>query len=171
MEVVGIDPLVKNELYKLASSNLCATVEGQVMTSLMVRGPSPGDESYEMHEAQKKATFESLKRRAKLVTDGLNSIPGFSCQKAQGAMYVFPSVDIPAGAIRQAEEENLSPDTFYALSLLRRTGICVVPASGFGQKEGRYGFRSTFLPPEEEMSKAVDAIRNHYQEFCEQYAE
>ena len=170
MELVGIDEGVVDQLYKLASSSLCSTVSGQVMTSLMVRGPDPGSESYASHEAEKKAVFDSLKRRATLVGDGLNSIDGFSCRSAQGAMYCFPSVKMPPGVFQEAKSRGVSPDTVYAVSLLEKTGICVVPASGFHQKEGRYGFRTTFLPSEEEMAKAVNMIRDHYQEFCSEYA-
>ncbi len=37
-------------------------------------------------------------------------------------------------------------DTFYALSLLEETGLCVVPGNGFGQKEGTYHIRLTSVP-------------------------
>lgn len=156
MELVGFDQKVKEHLYKLASSALCPNLDGQIMCDLMVRGPEPGTESYESHKAEKARIFESLKRRAKMVTEGLNSIPGFSCQPAQGAMYCFPAVDLPPVAIKAAESKGQTPDTFYALSILEDTGICVVPASGFHQKPGRYGFRTTFLPPEDEMKRAVE---------------
>jgi len=169
MELVGIDPAVRDQLYKLASSHLCSNVPGQIMTSLMVNGPKPGDVSYQSHEAEKKAIFQSLKRRAKIATDGLNSIPGFSCQQAQGAMYIFPKVSLPQGAIELAEENGIAADTLYAVSLLESTGICVVPASGFGQEEGRFGFRTTFLPSEEEMSRVVVAMRKHHEEFCSRF--
>ena len=169
MELVGFDPAVEDQLYKLASSSLCSTVNGQVMTSLMVRGPQPGDESYESHEAEKAAVYESLKRRSKIVSEGLNSIPGFSCQPAMGSMYCFPAIKLPKGAIQAAEEQGISPDTLYAISLLEHTGVCVVPASGFGQKEGRYGFRTTFLPPEDEMEKVVKLVRQHHEAFCKEY--
>lgn len=169
MELVGIDDEVQDHIYKLASSGLCSCLNGQIMVSLMCRGPEPGDESYESHNNEMKTIFESLKRRSKIVSNGLNKIPGFSCQPAAGAMYSFPSVEMPQGAIDAAEREGITPDTFYALHLLERTGVCVVPASGFGQKEGRYGFRTTFLPSEEEMERVVDLMKIHHEEFCEEY--
>jgi aspartate/methionine/tyrosine aminotransferase len=169
MELVGIDSEVEEQLYKLASCNLCSATNGQVMMSLMVRGPDPGDESYESHEAEKSAVYESLKRRSKIVSEGLNSIPGFSCQPAFGAMYCFPSVKLPLGAVKAAKEQGISPDTLYAVDLLENTGICVVPASGFRQEEGRYGFRTTFLPPEDEMERVVKMVRKHYESFCKKY--
>jgi alanine transaminase len=169
MELVGIDPYVKDMIYKLASSFLCSTVSGQIMTSLMVRGPKHGDASYESHEAEKKAIFDSLKKRAKIVSTGLNSIEGFSCRPAQGSMYCFPRVHLPEGALHEAARQGTAPDTLYAVSLLHETGICVVPASGFGQRRGRHGFRTTFLPPERDMADAVERIARHYAGFCDRY--
>mmetsp|Transcript_7690 Transcript_7690/g.21400 ORF Transcript_7690/g.21400 Transcript_7690/m.21400 type:complete len:532 (-) Transcript_7690:50-1645(-) len=169
MEIVGLDQGVKDELYKLASAFLCSSTNGQIMTSLMVRGPHASDASYKSHEEEKKAVFESLKRRSQLVSDGLNSIPGFSCQKATGSMYCFPKLLLPDKAIAAAKAEGVAPDTLYAVSLLQETGICVVPASGFGQESGRFGFRTTFLPSEEEMAIAVEKIRQHYELFCQEY--
>ena len=169
MELVGIDQAVKDNLYKMAASSLCSTVSGQIMTSLMVRGPRPGDESYKSHEAEKSAIFDSLKRRSQIVSSGLDAIPGFSCQPARGAMYCFPSVQFPQGVLDAAKVKGVAPDGLYCLSLLQKTGICVVPASGFGQKQGRYGFRTTFLPSERDMSEAIDRIREHYAEFCSEF--
>ena len=169
MELVGFEKDVMDTLYKLASAFLCSTTNGQVMTSLMVRGPSPGDVSYNKHSSEIRETFESLKRRSVLVSSGLNEIPGFSCQPATGSMYCFPSVHMPHGAKEAAKALGTPPDTLYAVSLLKHTGICVVPASGFGQKEGRFGFRTTFLPSEEEMENAVAKIRDHYIQFCDEY--
>lgn len=170
MELVGLDPQVEDMIYKLASSSLCSTVSGQVMTSLMVRGPEPGDESYKSHLDEKKEIFESLRRRSRLVSTGLDKIPGFSCQPSTGSMYCFPSVQMPQGAIKAAADKGMSPDTLYAVSLLERTGICVVPASGFRQKEGRFGFRTTFLPSEQDMEIAVEKIAEHHEEFTRQYS-
>jgi len=170
MEMMGFDPAIRDQMYKLASSHLCANVPGQIMTSLMVNGPKEGSVSYQLHEDEKKNIFDSLCKRAKIVGDGFNQIPGFSCQSVQGSMYCFPSVDMPSGAIKYAEANDITPDTLYAVSLLESTGICVVPASGFGQAKGRFGFRTTFLPSEDEMVHVVDSVRKHYIEFCEKFA-
>lgn len=169
MEVDGMDADVVSQIYKVSSANLCSNVPGQIMTSLMVNGPKVGDESYELYEAEKKEIFDSLKRRAKIVSDGFDNIPGFSCQPVQGAMYCFPSVELPSAAIEFAKEKGVSPDTLYSVSLLERTGICVVPASGFGQEEGRFGFRTTFLPPEAEIVRVVENVQKHHEEFCERF--
>ena len=82
-------------------------------------------------------------------------------------MYAFPRVDLPPAAIKASKELGVSPDTLYSLDLLQNTGICVVPASGFGQKKGRFGFRTTFLSSE--SKKVVEKIRDHYRVFCAKY--
>ena len=170
MELCGIDPAVKAELYKLASSGLCSGLPGQVMTSLMVNEPKPGDTSYNAHKKEKDEIFSSLKDRAQMVVKGLNSIEGFNCQEAEGSMYCFPNIQIPEKAVKDAEKLGMSPDTLYAVSLLEETGICVVPASGFKQAPGRYGFRTTFLPPKHEMEMAIDKFSSHYKGFMAKYA-
>jgi len=38
--------------------------------------------------------------------------------------------------------KGMEPDAMYCYQLLEETGICVVPGSGFGQREGTYHFRS-----------------------------
>eukprot|EP00983_Pelagomonas_calceolata_P093808 1157817-Pelagomonas_calceolata.AAC.9 len=48
-----------------------------------------------------------------------------------------------------------SPDGFYCMEMLMNTGIVVVPGSGFGQKDGTYHFRTTFLPSENEIGRKL----------------
>lgn len=71
-----------------------------------------------------------------------NRLEGVTCTKAEGAMFVFPSVHLPKKAIAAAEESNTEPDAFYALRLLENTGIVVVPGSVFGQVSA---LRSCFI--------------------------
>jgi len=169
MELHNIDDYVQSQLYKLASSGLCSNVPGQIMTSLMVNPPQPGDESYELFEKEETEIFEGLKRRAKALVEGLNAVDGITCNPAEGAMYAFPNVQLPEKAVEYADKHGMTPDTLYAMSLLDETGICVVPASGFGQKEGRYGFRTTFLPPDEKMMPAIELFATHHQNFCKKF--
>lgn len=170
MELHNIDPYVQSQIYKLASSGLCSSVNGQIMTGLMVKDPDKTGESYQKFQEEGQSIFESLKRRAKAIVDGLNAIDGIQCKPAEGAMYAFPSIRVPDKALKAAAQNDQSPDTLYALSLLEETGICVVPASGFGQKEGRVGFRTTFLPPEETLMKAIKEFGRHHKAFTDKYS-
>lgn len=169
MELHNIDPYVHTQLYKLASSGLCSSIDGQMMTSLMVRPPMPGEDSFDLFTNEEFSIFDSLKRRANSLVKGLNDIDGMSCNPSEGAMYAFPRVQLPPKAVDEAKKQDMTPDTMYALSLLEETGICVVPASGFGQKSGRFGFRTTFLPPEDELDRAIVEFKRHHEMFREKY--
>ena len=169
-ELHGIEPFVQSQLYKLASSGLCSGVPGQLITSLMVKGPPEGGESYAKFVAEEKEIFDGLARRSQALVEGLNGIDGIECQPAEGAMYAFPKIQLPPRALEAAREKDQTPDTLYALSLLEETGICVVPASGFGQTAGRVGFRTTFLPPDEELNRAIELFGEHHKRFCDNYS-
>jgi len=170
MELHNIDKYIQAQLYKLASSGLCSNVPGQIMTSLMVKPPEQGEVSHERFEEEETEIFDGMKNRAEALVEGLNKVDGIVCNPAEGAMYAFPKIEIPEKAIAHAAEIHVSPDTLYALSLLEETGICVVPASGFGQAEGRFGFRTTFLPPDDKMMGAIDQFKSHHESFCARYS-
>lgn len=81
-------------------------------------------------------------------------------------MYLFPTIKLPAKAIEQAKNEGRQPDEFYALRMLDATGICTVPGSGFGQREGTWHFRTTFLAPGTEwVGRIVDFHKKFMDEF------
>jgi alanine transaminase len=81
-------------------------------------------------------------------------------------MYLFPTVTLPAKAIAAAKEEKRTADEFYCIRLLDATGVCVVPGSGFGQVEGTFHFRTTFLAPGTEwVGRIVDFHKKFMDEF------
>jgi len=170
MELKNIDPEGKEQLYKLASIGLCSNTPGQVITSVMCNLPKPGEASYKSHTLESTNQFESLKRRAATVSEELNKIEGISTQNVAGAMYCFPQITIPAKAQEKAKERGLAPDAFYALSLLESTGICVVPGSGFGQKDGTFHFRSTILPPEDDIGNVCERLADFHESFTDDYS-
>ncbi|WMV22542.1 hypothetical protein MTR67_015927 [Solanum verrucosum] len=133
MEVTGFSPEIREQIYKVASVNLCSNISGQILASLVMSPPKVGDESYESFAAEKEGILSSLARRAKTLEDAFSSLEGVTCNKAEGAMYLFPRINLPDKAIKAAEEAKTAPDAFYARRLLNATGIVVVPGSGFGQ--------------------------------------
>ena len=58
---------------------------------------------------------------------------------------------------------------FYCLELLESTGICVVPGSGFRQKEGTYHFRTTILPPTDQIKSLLEKIAIFHKEFLQKW--
>jgi aspartate/methionine/tyrosine aminotransferase len=169
VECVNIHPMVKDELYKLASISLCPNVDGQVTLDTMVRPPREGEPSYPVYKQQRDAILASLKRRALQVAAELNKLEGVRCNDAEGAMYLFPKITLPAKAVTAAKTVGKSPDLFYCLSLLNSTGLVVVPGSGFGQKEGTFHFRTTFLPPEDQIKSVLASLAKFHHNFMRQY--
>ena len=61
---------------------------------------------------------------------------------------------------------NTTPHTH---TRTRTAGICVVPGSGFGQRDGKFHFRTTFLPQEEQIRSVVDAMAAFHARFMDQW--
>lgn len=96
MEITGFSAPVREQIYKIASVNLCSNITGQILASLVMNPPKvchmeffkfrpgwnqempnrpvknrcfilqAGDESYASYKAEKDGILESLARRAKV---------------------------------------------------------------------------------------------------------
>ncbi|KAJ2005217.1 alanine transaminase [Coemansia thaxteri] len=161
-EAVNIDDKVMDQLLKLASVSLCPNVLGQMAVGIMVNPPRPGDPSHAQYMAEIEAVYESMKRRAKRLAKAFNSLPNMSCNDAQGAMYLFPRVELPLAFVEEAKAKGQQPDLMYCMQMLETTGISVVPGSGFGQHPGTFHFRSTFLPPENLFDDFIDGFKRFH---------
>ncbi|KAF3959609.1 hypothetical protein CMV_015589, partial [Castanea mollissima] len=168
-EMTNIPPKTVDEIYKVASISLSPNVPAQIFMGLMVNPPKPGDISYDQFVRESKGIIESLRRRARIMTDGFNSCRNVVCNFTEGAMYSFPQIRLPPRAIEAAKRAGKVPDVFYCLKLLEATGISTVPGSGFGQKEGVFHLRTTILPAEEEMPEIMSSYKKFNDEFMEQY--
>ena len=155
MELRNVPADVVAQVTKLQSVALCANLTGQVATYCMVRPPKPGDESYPLYAAERDRVLGELRRRAALLAEGLNRIPGIRCNQVAGAMYAFPSLTLPPG---RTDEE-------YCMALLEETGICVVPGSGFGQVPGTAHLRTTILPPTRRIEAVVAGLATFHASY------
>ena len=117
---------------------------------------------------KKTAVLKSLKERAKLVKEAYSKIEGISVNEVQGAMYAFPRIELPQKAIEKAKSLGQAPDFFYAMRLLEETGICIVPGSGFGQRENTYHFRTTILPQPELMKDMLERFERFQTNFLKE---
>ncbi len=153
MEVRNVPPEVIDQITKLQSISLCANLPGQILAYLMVSPPKPQDPSFQQFADERSAILTELAKRAKMLEEGLNSISGYHCQPIYGAMYAFPSITLPPPG---------KSDDDYCMALLEQTGVCVVAGSGFGQKPGTAHFRTTILPPTEQIEKVIDALERFH---------
>ncbi len=125
----------------LASMRLCANVPTQFAVAPALNGPQgiydltrPGGRLYE----QRKAAYESITR-----------IPGVTCIKPRGAIYLFPRLDMKKFAIRD--------DRQLILDLLLDQHILLVQGSGFNWHLPDH-FRLVYLPEVQVINKAVAKI-------------
>ena len=85
--------------------------------------------------------------RRDVIVDGLNSIPGFVCQKPQGAFYVFPN--ITGTGIGSTELANL---------ILEKAGVALLPGTSFG-KYGEGYLRISYANSLENIQKGLERIK------------
>ncbi|RDE19497.1 pyridoxal phosphate-dependent aminotransferase [Motiliproteus coralliicola] len=79
----------------------------------------------------------------------LTEIPGVSCVKPKGAMYLFPKLDPKMYPIHNDEK--------LALDLLIQQKILIVQGSGFNLPDTQH-FRIVFLPREDDLRDAIGRI-------------
>jgi aspartate/methionine/tyrosine aminotransferase len=169
-EIRNIPEDVFEQIIKLQSVSLCSNVDGQIVTYLMVSPPQSGEESYELYEKEKNGILNELKAKSEILGTELNKIEGMSTDVPQGAMYAYVKFELPhkkgVDPLAMGEDERLkyeaARDCDYCMSLLEETGICVVPGSGFGQMPGTLHFRTTILPPRNEIEDLVRLIKDFH---------
>jgi len=87
-------------------------------------------------------------RRRDAIVDGLNEIPGFVCQKPQGAFYVFPN--ITGTGMGSTELANL---------ILEKAGVALLPGNSFGEYGEGY-LRLSYANSIENIRKGLERIKS-----------
>lgn len=100
-----------------------------------------------------------LKEQRDVCVSMVNSIPGLSVVKPQGALYCFPKID--------AKRFNITDDEKFIMDLLRSQRILLVQGTGFNWKDPDH-FRIVFLPDKETITDAMgrlgDFLIHYHQE-------
>lgn len=86
-------------------------------------------------------------RRRDVIVDGLNAIPGFTCQKPQGAFYVFPN--ITGTGMNSSDLANL---------ILDKAGVALLPGNSFGEYGEGY-LRLSYANSIENIEKGLERIK------------
>lgn len=100
-----------------------------------------------------------FQRRRDLVVSMLNTCPGITCPKPEGAFYVYPDI---AGCIGKtsAGGAHIVDDEAFATALLEETGVAVVFGAAFGLSPN---FRVSYATSDEALREACTRIKA----FCE----
>ena len=147
-EFENLDPFAKEMIYKLKSMKFCAPTPGMIAVGTMVNPPREGVNSKEivdLYNKEKGTILKGMDRRAKLLYQLLNKMPGITTNPTEGALYSFPKLSLPDKFIKEAESLGRHPDMHFCLQLVEETGMITVPGSGFGQDEGTAHLRMTNL--------------------------
>jgi len=168
-ELHNIDPEVHAQIHKLRTMYLCPNTTGQILCDVMVNPPTEqnvAEPVYKQFQKEHHDIFESLKYRAKMVTEFLTSMKNVTCNEVEGAMYAFPRIHLPKKAIAEAEGRGVKPDLMYTMEVLENTGIVLVPGSGFGQEPGTHHYRiTTLILPEERLKHKMEQLKDFNDKF------
>jgi alanine-synthesizing transaminase len=97
-----------------------------------------------------------LCRQRDLVYDQLTSIPGITCVKPKGALYLFPKIDLKLF--------NIQNDEQFVLNLLNEQRVFVVSGKGFNHHDEAH-FRVVFLPNTSVLEDASNRIGTYLDEY------
>jgi alanine-synthesizing transaminase len=128
-------------LLLLASMRLCANVPTQYAIQTALGG----------YQSIKELVAPSgrLHKQMNLVYDRLVSIPGITCVKPKGSLYVFPKIDL--------KKFGLKTDEKFVYDLLSDQKVLVVAGTGFNYISDDH-FRIVFLPTLDELNQAMDKL-------------
>lgn len=125
----------------LASMRLCANVQAQYAIQTALGGYQsindlirPGGRLYEQRN---------------LAWQMLNDIPGVSCTKPEGALYLFPKLDPTIYPIEDDQQ--------FILEFLQAERVLLVQGTGFNWPHPDH-FRVVFLPHKDELSEAIQRL-------------
>jgi alanine-synthesizing transaminase len=136
----------------LASMRLCSNVPGQFAIQTALGGYQTIRELV--------APGGRLCRQRDLAHELITSIPGVTCVKPQGAMYLFPRLD--------PKVYPIADDQRFILELLEAERVLLVQGSGFNWPRPDH-FRIVFLPHEDDLREALTRIDRHFARYRKQH--
>jgi len=128
-------------LNMLSNMRLCANVPGQWAVQTALGG----------HQSIDDLVCEGGRLRVQrdLAWELINAIPGVSCVKPQGALYMFPRLDPEIYPIKNDQE--------FFLEVLQETKVMLVQGTGFNWPNPDH-FRIVFLPHEADLREAINRL-------------
>lgn len=127
----------------LATMRLCSNVPAQLAIA----------KSLTSYQDIKDLTAPSgrLYEQRNLAYEKIIEIPGLSCVKPRGALYLFPKIDTKKFSIQNDEK--------FVLDLLLIEKVLLVQGTGFNYPKPDH-FRMVFLPKVEELAEATTRIKH-----------
>lgn len=92
-----------------------------------------------------------LREQRDIIHQMLNDIPGVSCKKARGSLYVFPKFDI--------KKFNIKDDNKFVLDFLNAKNVLMVSGTGFNWPAPDH-CRIVLLPPKDDLKEAMVRLKD-----------
>lgn len=92
-----------------------------------------------------------LREQRDIIHNMLNDIPGVSCKKARGSLYVFPKFDV--------EKFNIKDDNRFVLDFLNAKNVLMVSGTGFNWPHPDH-CRIVLLPPKDDLEEAMVRLKD-----------
>lgn len=127
----------------LASTRLCPNVPAQHAVQAALSGVQSIDALI--------APTGRLHEQRDTAWEALESIPGVSCVKPEGALYAFPRLD--------PEVHEIRDDALFVRDLLLAEHVLLVPGTGFNWPTPDH-FRIVTLPESRVLAEAIERIGN-----------
>jgi len=89
----------------------------------------------------------------------ITEIPGITCVKPRGALYLFPKID--------QKRFKVKDDTKMILDLLLREKVLLVQGTGFNWPDPDH-FRIVFLPSTEDLKEAIGRIARFFSQYTQE---
>ncbi len=99
-----------------------------------------------------RSILEEYRKRRDFLYRELNTLEGVRAKSPAGAFYVFPNIK------EILEERNLSTEEF-AMQLLRKTGVVIIPGSAFPHEAGKGYLRISYTLPLKAIMKGLERFK------------
>jgi aspartate/methionine/tyrosine aminotransferase len=125
----------------MINTSSCAAAFTQMAANEALEGPDSARSVQVM--------VDEFRRRRDVVVDSLNAIPGFHCNRPQGAFYAFPNI-VDTGL----DESEL------ARRLLEEAGVALLPGTAFGPGGAGY-LRLAYTQSQATLQAALERIAEY----------
>lgn len=134
-------------------ANACTKMQGQFTSGASAISQMASREAMLTHPDDLKAMVAEFAKRREIMIEGLSKVPGFVCNKPEGAFYLFPKVSALFGkSVNGSVIENASDLCMY---LINEAHVATVPGSAFGADEY---IRLSYAASEHELKTALSRI-------------
>lgn len=138
MDRNGLMDEIRDGMMKQFRARICPNVPCQEAARVSLQGPQ--DYIVDMNR--------KLKEREAFTYKRLNEIPGISVERAKGALYMFPKVELI----------HWKTDKDFVFDLIEKEGVVFVHGSGFCTEFGVGHVRTILLPPKQTLVEAYDRL-------------